>query len=315
MSNSRNTPTRRELSTAVSLPRTRGRHRQHRDPTAVQTAQGTAAGQGRQGGAEEGRDPEACRVPPALPTASPQDGTRTARGCLGGAPLKSLSGSSGRGSCESSAGPAESPAGGREATARTPRGARALFGAAAEPRGRGQGGERGRRAPPHEPRGLCRGPARARSGAGSLRRPRGRCPEAGDSGEGKGPGSGRALLPAGRTLTQPAEGEPVPLAQHQVEAGIVPAEAPPLPAGQQQPAHLGVHAAALVPHHEGVHGGGRGKGLPALPPAAHGAPPQPRQGPARPPPPGTAPHGRGRRPRPPPRASPAGTDPEPEPPP
>lgn len=137
---------------------------------------------------------------------------------------------------------------------------------------------------------------------GGCGHPRGRCPEAGDTGEGKGPGSGRALLPAGRSLTQPAEGEPVPLAQHQVEAGIVPAEAPPLPAGQQQPAHLGVHAAALVPHHEGVHGGGRGKGLPALSPAAHGAPPQPRQGPARPPPPGPAPHGRGRRPRPPPTA-------------
>lgn len=86
-----------------------------------------------------------------------------------------------------------------------------------------------------------------------------------------------------RVLTQPAEGEPVPLTQHQVEAGVVPPEAPPLPGGQQQPAHLGVHAAALVPHHEGVHDGGD-EGQLTLPPAArgtpqaHGAPLQPRQG-------------------------------------
>lgn len=100
------------------------------------------------------------------------------------------------------------------------------------------------------------------------------------------------------SLTQPAEGEPVPLAQHQVEAGVVLPQALPLAGGQEEPGDLRVDAAVLVPHHEGVHGGGA-----SLPPGArrvpqaHGAPPQPRQGPPPPPPsppPGRAPHGRGR---------------------
>lgn len=153
-------------------------------------------------------------------------------------------------------------------------------------------------APSAGPAGDCGGPHPAAGREGARRQPGCRGWPWGGGGTGQ------------TTLTQPAKGEPVPLAQHQVEAGVVPPEAPPLPAGQQQPAHLGVHAAALVPHHEGVHGaggggerGGRGMrggertGRPTLPPAPHRAPPQPRQGPARPPPPppSPAPHGRGRR--------------------
>lgn len=57
-------------------------------------------------------------------------------------------------------------------------------------------------------------------------------------------------------LTQSPEGQPVPLAQHQVEPGVVPPQPLPVAGGQQQPGDLGVDAAILVAHHEGVHGDG-----------------------------------------------------------
>lgn len=57
-------------------------------------------------------------------------------------------------------------------------------------------------------------------------------------------------------LTQSPERQSVPLAQHQVEPGVVPPQPLPVAGGQQQPGDLGVDAAILIAHHEGVHGDG-----------------------------------------------------------
>lgn len=74
----------------------------------------------------------------------------------------------------------------------------------------------------------------------------------------KAPALGTVRAAARRErLTQSPEGQPVPLAQHQVEPGVVPPQPLPVAGGQQQPGDLGVDAAILVAHHEGVHGEGQ----------------------------------------------------------
>jgi len=106
-----------------------------------------------------------------------------------------------------------------------------------------------------KPRGLhpVAGSPSQNQGALGLRGAAPRLP--GSSGEGQRDSRRRQTLPR-FPLTQPAEGEPVPLAQHQVEAGVVLPQALPLPGGQEEPGNLRVDAAVPVPHHESVHGGG-----------------------------------------------------------